>query len=48
MEIRAFSVSEVNSYIKKSLAGDPILSAIAVKGSFPTANCTVQATCIFL
>jgi exodeoxyribonuclease VII large subunit len=42
MEIRAFSVSEVNSYIKKSLAGDPILSAIAVKGEL--SNCKLYSS----
>ncbi len=42
MEIRAFSVSEVNGYIKKSLAGDPILAAIAVKGEL--SNCKLYSS----
>ncbi|HZX46482.1 MAG TPA: exodeoxyribonuclease VII large subunit [Clostridia bacterium] len=42
MEIRAFSVSEVNAYIKKSLAGDPILAAIAVKGEL--SNCKLYSS----
>ena len=42
MEIRAFSVSEVNGYIKKSLAGDPILAAIAVKGE--VSNCKLYSS----
>lgn len=42
MEIRAFSVSEVNGYIKKSLAADPILAAIAVKGEL--SNCKLYSS----
>ncbi len=42
MEIRAFSVSEINAYIKKSLAGDPILAAIAVKGEL--SNCKLYSS----
>ncbi len=32
MKVRALSVSEVNSYIKKTLKTDPILSGVTVKG----------------
>ncbi len=32
MDVKAFTVSEVNNYIKKSLSIDPILSGITVKG----------------
>jgi exodeoxyribonuclease VII large subunit len=42
MEIRALSVSEVNGYIKKCLATDPILSSITVKGEI--SNCVLHSS----
>ena len=42
MEVKAFSVSEINGYIKKCLATDPILSSIAVKGE--VSNCKLHSS----